>query len=55
LVRTDFWGMKRPDKSRPSEDEPPPKLALSEEVRQILEGYTDSLREIIKTLRLRLN
>jgi len=47
--------MKRPDKPRPDEDDPPPKLALSDEVRQVIEGYANSLREIIKTLRRRLN
>jgi hypothetical protein len=47
--------MKRPDKPRHGEDEPPPKLDSSEEVRQVIEGYADSLREIIKALRRRLN
>jgi hypothetical protein len=47
--------MKRPDKPHPGKDEPPAKLAISEEARQIIEGYADSLREIIKTLRRRLN
>jgi hypothetical protein len=47
--------MKRSHKPPPGKDEPPPKLALSEEARQIIEGYADSLREIIKTLRRRLN
>jgi hypothetical protein len=42
--------MKRPDKPRPGKDEQPPKLAVSEEARQIIEEYADSLREIIKAL-----
>jgi hypothetical protein len=47
--------MKRPDKSRPSTDEPPPKLERSQEARQVIEEYADSLREIIRALRRRLN
>jgi hypothetical protein len=49
--------MKPPEEPRPSKDEPPPKpaLSVSEEVRRIIEDYADSLREIIKKLRRRMN
>jgi hypothetical protein len=43
--------MKGPDKPPPRKDEPPP----WEGVRQIIEEYAESLREIIKTLRRRLH
>ena len=47
--------MKPPDKPRLGENEPPPKLARSEEARRIIEEDVENLREIIKKLRRRLH
>ena len=40
---------------RPSKQAPTTKPTRSEEIRQVIEEYATSLREIVKTLRRKLN
>jgi hypothetical protein len=47
--------MRPPNEPRLGKDEPMTKLSRSQEARRIIQEYIDSLRQIIKKLRRRLN
>jgi hypothetical protein len=47
--------MKPREEQSPDKDEPAPKSSRSEEARQIIDDYAESLRQIIEKLRRHLN